>query len=157
ASQARVAQAQPRHPADGRLVAPHQLGRGVLVGGADAKDELTEGRIVGHGCPRSAPRRTTTFYRISCSVRREILMCPPKATSRSAGSPIQEIPMLTRLTKNLSRRSTPRRPRLHVEALEDRALLSASPFLYSALDGQPAGHSMTTALKVGVMPMMETQ
>jgi hypothetical protein len=65
--------------------------------------------------------------------------------------------MLTRLTKNLSRRSTPRRPRLQIEALEDRALLSASPFLYSALDGPPAGHSMTSAQKVGVMPMMETQ
>jgi hypothetical protein len=55
----------------------------------------------------------------------------------------------------------PKTPRMQVEFLEERALLSANPFPYpqGLVDdsGQPAGHSMAAAQTVNLMPMMQSQ
>jgi hypothetical protein len=47
-------------------------------------------------------------------------------------------------------------PRLLVEALEARELLSAAPFLYTKIAGNP-GHTPATAQAVPLAPMMESQ
>jgi hypothetical protein len=58
-----------------------------------------------------------------------------------------------------TRRRPHRSPRLQVEALEARELLSSAPFIYSVLDdrGHTPGHSPATAQSVSLAPMMESQ
>ncbi len=77
--------------------------------------------------------------------------------------------MFTSLFKNRSsakrrpsrstRRKPRRSPRLQVEALEARELLSAAPFIYTVLDerGHSPGHTPATAQTVPLLPMMESK